>query len=126
MKKIIYKGVLLGIKIDKIAAGSRPLTEPKEFIQIVTLKHPHGTYLPAHYHQPQKRQTTKLQECMMVKKGRVQLDLYTLAGEPATKIFLKAGQAFVFLNCGVGVKILQDAEIIEVKNGPFKIDKILI
>ena len=126
MQKIIYKGILLGIKVDKIASGSRPLTDPKEFIQIVTLKHPQGTYLTAHYHRPKIRRSAKLQECMIVTKGKVKLDLYTLEGKPVKRVFLNASQAFIFLNCGVGVTFIDQSEIIEVKNGPFKVDKILI
>ena len=126
MQKIIYKGVLLGIKIDKIAPGSRPLTDPKEFIQIVTLKHPQGTYLAAHYHRPRVRRSAKLQECMIVTKGKVKLDLYTLEKKAVKRVFLNAGQAFISLNCGLGLTVINDAEIIEVKNGPSKEDKILI
>lgn len=126
MQKIIHNRVLLGIKIDKITPGSLPLTDPKEFIQIVTLNHPRGTYLQAHYHRPRARRTAKLQECMIVTKGKVKLDLYTLDKIKVRSLSLKAGQAFIFLNCGVGVTFIDGAEIIEVKNGPFKMDKMLI
>ena len=98
----------------------------KEFIQIVTLKHPKGSYLTAHYHRPRIRRTAKLQECLIVKSGKVKLDLYTLDKKPAKHLLLKSGQAFIALNCGLGLTVIDDAEIIEVKNGPFKTDKVLI
>ena len=126
MQKIIHNRILLGIKIDKITPGSQPLTAAEEFIQIVTLKHPQGTYLPAHLHQPRVRRTAKLQECMIVTKGKVKLDLYTLDKKPAKHIMLDAGQAFICLNCGIGITFIKPSEIIEVKNGPFKVDKVLI
>lgn len=126
MQKIVHNGILLGIKIDKITPGSRPLTDPREFIQIVTLKHSRGTYLQAHIHRPKIRRSAKLQECMIVTKGKVRLSLYTLDKKPAKQVTLNAGQAFICLNCGVGMTFLETAEIIEVKNGPFKVDKVLI
>lgn len=126
MQKIVHSHQLLGIKVDKITPGSKPITNPKEFIQMVTLKHSRGTKLQAHYHQPRIRRTTKLQECLIIKKGKVRLDLYSNAGKLVRKIFLNSGQVYISLNGGVGLTVIDDAEIIEVKNGPFKIDKILI
>lgn len=126
MQKIVHNRILLGIKIGAMTAGSRPLTDPKEFVQVVTLKHARGTTLPAHYHRPRIRRTAKLQECLIVRKGKVRLDLYSTAGKLVRKLFLSSGQAYVSLNGGVGLTVIDNAEIIEVKNGPFKIDKILI
>ena len=126
MIKIVNRGVLIGIKIDKISKGSVPITDTNEFVQVVTLKHSKGSYLKAHMHKPKVRQTKKLQECMIVKKGKVRLDLYSEGKKLFKHIFLTAGQAFILLNGGIGVKIIKDAEIIEVKNGPFRKDKILI
>jgi len=126
MQKITYKGLLLGIKIDKITNGSNPITDPKEFVQVVTLKHSKGQYLKAHTHTPKLRQTAKLQECMIVKKGKVKLDLYNPDKKLVKIIHLNSGQGYISLNGGIGIHILKDAEIIEVKNGPFIEDKILI
>jgi len=126
MQPITYKGLLIGIKIDKVAKGSNPITDPKEFVQVVTLKHSKGSYLLAHMHQPKKRVTAKLQECLIVRRGKIKLDLYSESKKLVKSIFLTKGQGYISLNGGVGIKIIQDAEIIEVKNGPFKEDKVLI
>ena len=126
MPPIVHNHQLLGIKVDKITPGSKPITDPKEFIQMVTLKHPRGTSLPAHYHKPRIRRTTKLQECLIVKKGKVKLSLYSPEKKLVKKIILKTGQAFIALNGGLGLTVIDDAEIIEIKNGPFKTDKVLI
>lgn len=123
---IIYQGTLIGIKIEKFANGSLPITNTQEFLQVVTLKHPKGCYLKAHLHKPTVRKTQKLQECIIVKKGKIKLDLYTQDKKLIKYIFLRTGQAFILLNGGVGIKIIEDTEIYEVKNGPFKEDKILI
>lgn len=126
MQEIFYNKKLIGIKIDKILKGSNPITDPLEFIQIVTLKHPQGTILPAHIHRPKKRVTQKLQECLIVKKGKVKLNLYAETKQFIKSILLTKGEGYISLNGGVGIKIIEDAELIEAKNGPFKEDKVLI
>ena len=126
MDKIFYKGKLVGIRIAKISKGSSPQTEEKEALQLVTLKHPKGVYLKAHKHRPRKRVTQRLQESLVVRKGKVKLDLYGPDNKLFKYIYLKEGQAFILLKGGIGIHVLSDAEIFELKNGPFKEDKILI
>ncbi len=106
--------------------GSIPLTDGKEPLQVVSLKHEKDSYLKAHMHKPCKRITLRLQECIIVKKGRVKLDLYGPDKKFFKSIYLLAGDFFVLMQGGVGIHILKDAEMIEVKNGPFKEDKVLI
>ena len=126
MEEIVVGGSLIGIRIGTVSKGSVPITDAKEFVQVVTLSHKRGAYLKAHTHRPLKRQTAKLQECMVVRKGKVRLDLYDMRKRMVKKVFLREGQAFILLNGGIGVHFLEDSEIIEVKNGPFKEDKELI
>ncbi|HTW96842.1 MAG TPA: hypothetical protein VMD74_04270 [Candidatus Methylomirabilis sp.] len=126
MEKIYYGEKLIGLRIKTLAKGSTPVTEDKQPLQLVTLKHPAGAYLKAHAHRPRRRTTERLQECLMVKKGRIKLDLYGPDKKLFKHLFLAAGDIFISLNGGIGIHFLQDGEIIEVKNGPFKEDKILI
>lgn len=126
MEKIIYKNKLLGFRLRFIPKGSTPITEGAEPLQVVTLNHPKGAYLKAHMHAPRKRETATLQECLIVKKGRVKLDLYGVDKNFFKYIYLSAGEMFLLMNGGIGIHVINDAEMIEVKNGPFKEDKILI
>jgi len=126
MEKFFYKKTLMGIKIITIPSGSTPATNEKESLQLLTLKHPKGTYLKAHLHSPRKRVTNQLQECWVVVKGKVRFDLYGPDKRFFKYIFLKGGQAFILISGGIGIHVLDDTEIFEVKNGPFKEDKVLI
>lgn len=126
MEKIFYKKVLLGTRIKRFEKGSNPLTDDAEFIQALSLKHPKGSYLKAHYHKPMKRVTSKVQECLIVQRGRVKLDLYGYDNKFFKFIFLGPGEVFILLNGAFGIHMVKDSELIEVKNGPFKKDKILI
>jgi len=126
MECIYYKKALIGFRLRVIAKGSNPITEGTEPLQVVTLKHEKGAYLKAHMHAPRKRQTNSLQECLIVKKGKVKLDLYAPDKKMFKYLYLQAGEMFLLMNGGIGIHVIKDAEMIEVKNGPFKEDKILI
>ena len=126
---IKYKNKLVAIFMGRFPKGSIPQTNGQEPLQLVTLKHPKGKYLLAHAHQPTPRKTTKMQECIIVKKGKIKVDLYG-ADNKVFKLFkkvtMKAGDLLILLDGGYGIHILEDAEMIELKNGPFLEDKVLI
>ena len=126
MEKFYYKKTLIGIRIARFPSGSIPVTDEKGSLQLLTLKHPKGTYLKAHMHLPGKRVTNRLQEGWIVRKGKVKLDLYGPDKRFFKYIFLKTGQAFILIAGGIAINFLDNAEIFEVKNGPFKEDKVLI
>lgn len=126
MSNILYKNKLVAIFLNRLPNGSIPQTEGGEPLQLVTLKHPKGKYLLAHAHKPTKRQTEKMQECLIVKKGKIKIDLYGPDQKMFRKLTMKTGDLIILLNCGLGIHILEDAEIIELKNGPFIEDKVLL
>jgi hypothetical protein len=127
MEKIYYKKRLIGILIKgKYPNGSVPHTNTnitEEALGILTLKHPKNTLLPPHVHKPARRTTQKLQECFIVQKGKVKLDLYGDDKKHFRTITLKAPEAFLAISGGHGFTVLEDCEMLEVKNGPFKEDK---
>ena len=116
----------MAVKFTKIHKGSNPLTDPNQPLQLVTLKHPRGSYLKAHMHKPQKRITRSLQECLIVKKGKIRLDLYSPTKILFKNTYLIEGQALILLTGGYGIHLVEDSELFEIKNGPFIVDKILI
>jgi len=126
MDKIFYKNKLLGICLRALLKGSVPLTDPKEPLQVLTLKYTKNSSIKAHMHTPKKRITNKLQECLIIKKGKVKLDLYGPDKKFFKYIYLSAGDLFILIHGGYGLHFLQDVEVLEIKNGPFKKDKIFI
>jgi|SRR3989344_2652695 len=126
MDKYIYKDRLVALRIQKIRDGSVPQTDPKEPLQVVTLKHIKGKYLQAHMHAPKNRKTQSLQECLVVIKGMIGVDLYASDRTLFKKVTLGVGEMLILLNGGYGINFLKDSEIFEVKNGPFVEDKVII
>lgn len=126
MERIVYKKLVIGLLLRKLQKGSVPITDGKEPLQFVTLKHSKGKYLLAHTHAPKKRVTLKLQECLIVRRGSVRVDLYAPNKKIFKKIILKSGDSFILQNGGYGIHMLKNSELIEVKNGPFIEDKVLL
>ena len=123
MEKFYYKNVLIGMRLSVMPKGSVPHTNGKQSLELLTLKYPRGSYLKAHVHLPRKRISKHLQECFIVLKGRARVDLYGSDKKFFKHIYLKAGQLFIALAGGHGFQIMEDAEMIELKNGPFVNDK---
>lgn len=126
VEKISFQGKLIALKVHQIAPGSVPITEPAQPLQIVTLKHPKGAYLKAHMHVPKRRVTSGLQECLIIRKGRIEVDLYSSQKQFIKTIQVSSGEVLVLVKGGYGIRMLTEAEIVEVKNGPFVEDKVLI
>src|SRR3989338_11136750 len=126
MDKYIYKNILVALRIRAKPNGSIPRTHPKEPLQVITLKHPKGKYLDAHMHKPKKRQTASLQECLIVNKGKIKIDLYAPDKTMFKKVVLGEGEMPILMHGGYCIHLFEESEMFEVKNGPFVEDKILI
>ena len=126
MEKIYYKKVLIGIRFNFFSEGTVPITGAKESLQVLSLKYKKGKYIKPHIHIFKQRKTERLSECLIVRKGKIKIELYGPDKKYFKRIFLKEGELFVLLNGGWGVHILEDAEIFEIKNGPFIKDEVEI
>lgn len=111
------------MRLSVMPRGSVPHTDGKQSLELLTQKYPRGSYLKAHIHLPRKRVNKHLQECFIVRKGKVRIDLYGPDKKFFKFIYLKAGELFIALSGGHGFHVMKDVEMIELKNGPFKDDK---
>lgn len=126
MEKIIYKNTLLAIRFKEFKDGAIPLTDPSEPLQLLVHKRPKGKHTPAHLHLPKKRVTQRLQECLVVMKGKIRVELYGPDKKFFKNIFLSPGEVLLLIAGGHAVHLVKDSEIVEIKNGPFIDDKELI
>lgn len=126
IQRIYYKKRLIGIRIGSgsLPKGSTPHTDPKEFVGLLTLKYPKGAIFKAHTHKKAKRVSYRLQECFIIRNGKVRIDLYGPDKKFFKYLYLKEGEAFLAVSGGHGFHVLRDLEMIEVKNGPYKNDKV--
>lgn len=126
MEKINYKNTTIAIRLKRLKDGAVPLTNPNEPLQVLSHKREKGKYTKAHIHIFKKRITQKLQECLIMIKGKIKIDLYGPDKKLFRSIYLSAGEVVIFMNGGHAVRIIEDCELIEVKNGPFVDDKFLL
>jgi len=123
MDKYLYKKILVGIRLKFFAEGTVPITDAKQPLQVLSLKHKKGKYVKPHQHLPRQRKTGKLSECLIVRKGEVEIGLYGPDKKYFDNVILKAGELFLLMNGAWSVRVLKDAEIFEIKNGPFLKDE---
>lgn len=123
MDKYYYKKALLGIRLKFFAQGSVPVTDAAQPLQVLSLKHKKGKYVKPHLHIPRQRKTGKLSECLIVRKGEIEIGLYGSDKKHFKDITLKAGELFILMNGGWAVRFLKDSEVFEIKNGPFLKDE---
>jgi len=121
--------IALVIPADAPADGVRFITPPSYPFQVGILVHKNGTVLEAHGHKKLKIEMDVFQEILVVQSGRVAVALYGLQAQLLETVELQAGDAILFVDGGHGIRMLTDARILEVKQGPYPGDalaKVLI
>jgi hypothetical protein len=87
--------------------------------QIAYMRHPKGHVVDAHTHNRIPRKVEFTREVLMVRSGLLRVDLYSDKGEYVISSRLSAGDVVLLAHGGHGLEILEDSEIIEVKQGPY-------
>lgn len=93
---------------------------PEDFsLQLGYMNRPKGYKIIPHTHNPVHRGTIGTQEVLFIKKGRVLIDFYSYDQTYLENRELSEGDVILLCGAGHGITVLEDAIIIEVKNGPF-------
>lgn len=75
--------------------------------------------IKAHFHKEIHRKIALTQEVLFIKNGRLIVNFYTTNKEYITSRGLNAGDIIFLCSGGHGFKMLEDTEMIEVKQGPY-------
>ncbi|CAK8711368.1 Cupin domain protein [Candidatus Electronema halotolerans] len=87
--------------------------------QLAFMRHPSGKQIQPHIHNPVPREVHYTQEVLFIRKGKLRVDFYTKEQEYLESRILEAGDAVLLIQGGHGFEILEDVEMIEVKQGPY-------
>ncbi|MCL2000076.1 MAG: hypothetical protein FWG74_01460 [Planctomycetes bacterium] len=88
--------------------------------QLGYMKRPSGHAIAPHDHNPVPRTIEWTQEVLFIKSGKVRLDLYAPESrEYLESRILEAGDVVLLAHGGHGLVMLEESEIIEVKQGPY-------
>jgi hypothetical protein len=78
-----------------------------------------GDRVRPHTHSPRPQPDRRVPEFVYVKAGAVALSLFGRDGRPAGSAVLRAGDCVLLIMGGHGLEILEDARLLEVKQGPY-------
>jgi len=96
---------------------------PDEFSQqLAYMNHPAGKVIEPHYHNPVERNVVYTQEVLVIKKGKLKVDFYDDKQLYISSKVLEGGDIILLASGGHGFEVLEDIEMVEVKQGPYKGD----
>ena len=118
----IYNGDELYCVIirDNFCSDSISFFTPDNFSQqLGYLPHKKGKIIKPHYHKQNKREVLYTQEVLIIRKGRVKVNLYDLKYEYIRSEVLNSGDVILLCGGGHGFEMLDDVVMIEIKQGPY-------
>lgn len=93
---------------------------PDDFSQqLAYMQHPVGKEIPPHVHNPVPRQVQFTQEVLFIKRGKLRVDFYDDDRTYLESRILEAGDTILLATGGHGFEVLEELEMIEVKQGPY-------
>jgi len=87
--------------------------------QIGYMRRPTGYLIPPHVHNPVAREVHFTREVLIIRSGRLRVDLYTDEQDYVESTVLEAGDIILLASGGHGFEVLEEVEMIEVKQGPY-------
>ena len=87
--------------------------------QLASMRHPVGHVIDPHVHNPVDRTVQYTQEVLLIKSGRLRVDFYDGERRYLESRILGAGDIVLLATGGHGFKVLEEIEMIEVKQGPY-------
>ena len=87
--------------------------------QLASMSYAPGKIIPAHTHNPVRRDVSYTQEALFIRKGKVRVDFYTRQQEYRTSRVLGPGDVILLITGGHGFEVLEELNMIEVKQGPY-------
>lgn len=107
------------IRHDYDTPGISFFTPPEYSQQLAYMQHPSGKIIDPHVHNPIRREVQYTQEVLLIKKGRLRVDFYDEAQTYLESRVLGAGDVILLATGGHGFEVLEELEMIEVKQGPY-------
>ena len=87
--------------------------------QLGYMNRPKGYKIKPHLHNLVKREVKQTQEVLFIKSGRVKVNFYDKEKVYLESITLEKGDIILLASGGHGFEMLENSEIIEVKQGPY-------
>lgn len=91
--------------------------------QLAFMRHPAGKVIDPHVHNPVSRNVHYTQEVLLLKRGKLRVDFYDDSQAYLESRVLHGGDVILLATGGHGFEVLEEIEMIEVKQGPYAGDQ---
>jgi hypothetical protein len=126
--KIIHNGKILSVIIrSEYKSDGINFFTPDEFSQQLAYMNRAKDYvIPPHVHNAVQRDVHFTQEVLVIKSGKIRVDYYDDEKHYLESRILNKGDVVLLAYGGHGFEMLEDSEIVEIKQGPYsgKMDKV--
>ena len=124
IEKIIHNNVVIAVIIYRSHKedGINFLSSNDYSLQLGYMMRPTGYQILPHIHNLVQRHTVGTQEVLFIKSGEIRVDFYSSDRKFLESRLLSTGDTILFAGAGHGIEVIKEAEIIEVKNGPYTKD----
>jgi mannose-6-phosphate isomerase-like protein (cupin superfamily) len=97
---------------------------PDEFSQqLAFMRHPAGKVIDPHVHNPVDRSVQYTQEVLFIKSGKLRVDFYDQERCYLESRILQGGDVILLAAGGHGFEVIEEIEMVEVKQGPYAGDR---
>jgi mannose-6-phosphate isomerase-like protein (cupin superfamily) len=119
--RVIHNDELLALIIphDFSEPGIHFFTPGELSQQLAYLRHPAGKIIQPHLHNPVRREVHFTQEVLFIKRGKLRVDFYDNEQKFLESLILEAGDVILLAAGGHGFEVLEEVEMVEVKQGPY-------
>jgi mannose-6-phosphate isomerase-like protein (cupin superfamily) len=121
IEQITYHNQLLALIVSqKFDQPGIHFFTPNELSQqLAYMRHPVGKVIQPHVHNPVTREVQYTQEVLFIRKGKLRVDFYNNEQEYLESRILEPGDVILLVTGGHGFEVLEEIEMIEVKQGPY-------
>jgi mannose-6-phosphate isomerase-like protein (cupin superfamily) len=121
VERIYSEGLLLALIVSRHFAepGVHFFTPVDLSQQLAYLRHPAGTEIAPHAHNPVLREVHYTQEVLFIRRGKLRVDFFDEERRYLESRILEAGDTILLASGGHGFEVLEELEMIEVKQGPY-------
>lgn len=107
------------VRKNESAKGVHFVT-PNDFQQQVALMNrPAGERILAHTHLPVPRSVKGTQEVLIIRSGRLRVEIYDASHQVVAREEAGPGDVIVLVDGGHGFTVIDDCDFVEVKQGPY-------
>lgn len=121
VEEIKKKGKLIAMIIrNNYSCEGVDFITPNEYSQQVAyMHHPVGRVIDAHVHNMVHRNVVLTQEVLFIKRGTLRVDFYDEYEDYLESRNLYEGDIILLVSGGHGFQVLEEVEMVEVKQGPY-------